>query len=49
MKRKMIGIFVCMLLIATALPITSIMAVETENETPVDVTFIIGLFPRVTF
>jgi len=48
MKKKMIGIFVCMLLIATALPTTSIMAVETEKETPVDVTFIIGLFPRVT-
>lgn len=49
MMKKMIGVFVCMLLIATALPTTSIMAVETEKETPVDVTFIIGLFPRVTF
>jgi len=48
MMKKMIGILVCMLLIATALPTTSIMAVETEKETPVDVTFIIGLFPKVT-
>ncbi len=48
MKKKIIGIIVCMLLIATALPTTSIMAVETEKETPVDVTFIIGLFPKVT-
>lgn len=48
MNRKLVGILVCMLLIATTLPTTSIMAVETEKETPADATFIIGLFPKIT-
>ncbi len=45
MKKKIIGIFVCMLLIATALPTTSIMAVETEKETQI-VKYLTIMFAR---